>query len=164
VYGTAEWQGAWADDPQGLRRKLITVRVREDRLPGLLAGVVSIDLVGLSEAEARWRLLNEITAAVQGRAKPGSPPTFPLTRRAASAEPRFSGTLTILSTVPGRNPEFNQLSTVEPHQLRKTVDFLREAADERTYARIMFGPTAQQPSARKIADLFETCWMEIPVQ
>lgn len=41
------------------------------------------------------------------------------------------------------------------HPLRKVVDSLRETADEHTYAQIMFGPTAQRPRAREIADLFE---------
>lgn len=31
VYGTAEWRVAWADDPWGLQRKLIPVRVRAQR-------------------------------------------------------------------------------------------------------------------------------------
>lgn len=93
VYGTAEWQAAWADDPLGLQRKLITVRVRGDWPSGLLAGVISIDLVGLPEAGARRRLLNDIAAAVQGRAKPDSPPVFPPTLRAVPAEPRFPGAL-----------------------------------------------------------------------
>lgn len=44
---------------------------------------------------------------------------------------------------------------MERHALRNAVDSLREAADEHTYARIMFGPTAQRPRAREIADLFE---------
>jgi hypothetical protein len=106
VYGTAEWQAAWANDPQGLQRKLIMVQVRGDRPPGLLAGVVGIDLVGLSEAAARLRLRDEIAAAVRGRAKPDSPPPFPLTLRAVPAEPRFPGALPEVFTVPGRNPNF----------------------------------------------------------
>jgi hypothetical protein len=91
VYGTAEWQVAWAGDPQGLQRKLITVRVRGDWPAGLLASVVGIDLVGLSETETRRRLRDEIAAAVRGRAKPDTPPPFPLTLRAVSAQPRFPG-------------------------------------------------------------------------
>ena len=42
---------------------------------------------------------------------------------------------------------------MERHALRNAVDSLREAADEHTYASIMFGPTAQRPRAREIADL-----------
>jgi len=104
VYGTAEWQAAWAADPHGQQRKLITVRVRGDRAAGLLTAVVGIDLVGLSEAAARRQLREEITAAVRGRAKPGSSPPFPL--RAVPTEPRFPGALPEVFTVPGRNPHF----------------------------------------------------------
>jgi Tfp pilus assembly protein PilF len=106
VYGTAEWQAAWAEDPQGLQRKLITVRVRGDRPGGLLTGVVGIDLVGLSETAARRRLRDEIAAAVLGRAKPDLAPPFPQTQRAVPGEPRFPGTLPEVFTVPGRNPHF----------------------------------------------------------
>jgi tetratricopeptide (TPR) repeat protein len=102
VYGAAEWQAACGGDPQGVGRKLIVVRVRGDWPAGLLAGVVGVDLVGLSEAAARRRLRDDIAAAVRGRAKPGSPPPFPL--RAVSAEPRFPGALPEASTVPGRDP------------------------------------------------------------
>ncbi|MCA1693718.1 MAG: toll/interleukin-1 receptor domain-containing protein, partial [Actinobacteria bacterium] len=106
VYAATEWQAAWAGDPQGLQRKLITVRVRGDRSAGLLAGVMGIDLVGLPEAAARRRLRDDIAAAVRGRAKPGSAPPFPLTLRAVLAEPRFPGALPEVFTVPGRNPHF----------------------------------------------------------
>ena len=106
VYGTAEWQAAWAGDPQGQQRKLITMRVRGDWPSGLLAGVVSIDLVGLSEAVARQRLRDEVAAAVRGRARPGSPPPFPPVLRAVPVEPRFPGALPEVFTVPGRNPNF----------------------------------------------------------
>jgi tetratricopeptide (TPR) repeat protein len=106
VYGTAEWQAAWANDPQGLQRKLILVQVQGDRPPGLLVGMVGIDLVGLSEAAARRRLRDEIAATARGRAKPDSPPPFPPTLRAVSAEPRFPGALPEVFTVPGRNPNF----------------------------------------------------------
>jgi tetratricopeptide (TPR) repeat protein len=106
VYGTAEWQAAWVEDVQRPQRKLITVRVRGERPPGLLAGVVGIDLVGLSEAPARQRLRDEIAAAVRGRAKPGSSPPFTPTLRAIPTEPRFPGALPEVFTAPGRNPHF----------------------------------------------------------
>src|SRR5688572_7597592 len=49
VYGSAEWQAAWAADPDGSERKLLTVRVADCDRPGLLAGVVGIDIFGLDE-------------------------------------------------------------------------------------------------------------------
>ena len=61
--------------------------MRGERPPGLLTGVVGIDLVGLSEAAARRRLRDEIAAAVRGRAKPGSPPPFPPTPRRCRPSP-----------------------------------------------------------------------------
>ena len=111
VYGTAEWHAAWAEDPHGQQRKLITVRVRGDRPTGLLTGVVGIDLVGLPEAAARRRLREDIAAAVRGRAKPGSSPPFPAAARAVPAEPRFPGALPEVFTVPNRNPHFTGRAT-----------------------------------------------------
>ena len=36
VYGEGEWQAAWASDPEGTGRKLLTVRVDDSDRPGLL--------------------------------------------------------------------------------------------------------------------------------
>ena len=43
VYGTAEWQAAWAGDPLGARQKLLVARVEDCSRPGLLGQVVSFD-------------------------------------------------------------------------------------------------------------------------
>jgi uncharacterized protein YjbI with pentapeptide repeats len=93
LFGGAEWQAAWAQDPAGAGRKLLVVRVRECDRPGLLAGVVSTDVFGLSEAEARARLRAMVAAAVTGRAKPTVAPGFPGGGRAVAREPRFPGAL-----------------------------------------------------------------------
>ena len=37
VYGGAEWRAAWASDPEGTGRELLTVRVAKCNRPGLLA-------------------------------------------------------------------------------------------------------------------------------
>ncbi len=91
VYGGAEWQAAWAADPQGTNRKLLTVRVADCDRPGLLAGVVSIDLFGLAEADARVVVLDMAESAVKGRRKPLVAPRFPGVDRAVTTEPRFPG-------------------------------------------------------------------------
>jgi hypothetical protein len=91
VYGGAEWQAAWAADPDGAARKLIVFRVRDCARPGLLAMVVGVDLFGLDEPTARSRLLRSIAEAEAGRAKPTEPPRFPGNARAVPDEPRFPG-------------------------------------------------------------------------
>jgi len=71
VYGGAEWQAAWAADPRGTGRKLLTVRVGECDRPGLLAGVAGVDVAGLGEAAARAAVRAMVAAAVAWQS-PGS--------------------------------------------------------------------------------------------
>src|SRR5215470_8797163 len=47
VFATAEWVAAWRGDPLGEQRKLLVFRVAECDRPGLLGGVVSVDLFGV---------------------------------------------------------------------------------------------------------------------
>ena len=70
----SEWAAAYSQDPVGVRRKLVPVRVRPCSPPGLLASIVYIDLVGLTRDEARRALLDGLT--------PNRPP---------AEEPRFPG-------------------------------------------------------------------------
>lgn len=104
-YGTAEWQAAWASDPAGQQRRLLVARVRACERPGLLVGIVGVDLFGRPEAEARARLRSMVSSAVAGRAKPGTAPGFP-GGRAMTREPRFPGALPGVWKVPARNPNF----------------------------------------------------------
>jgi len=70
----AEWTAAFAKDPTGENRTLITVRVRDCKPLGLLASIVYIDLVGLNPSDAQKQLLSEIRASLSGRrAKASSP-------------------------------------------------------------------------------------------
>jgi hypothetical protein len=74
----AQWQAAWDDDPQGLGRKLIPVRVENCHPEGLLRGISYIDLVGLASEDAAHELVDEVKASLSGRrARPGRPPSFP---------------------------------------------------------------------------------------
>jgi hypothetical protein len=77
VFGAAEWQAIWVHDPDGAGRRVIPVRVAECERPGLLAGIVSIDLFGVPEPKALQRLQDAIQRALDGRAKPLQPPSFP---------------------------------------------------------------------------------------
>ena len=67
-----EWAAAFVQDPTGINRRLIPVRVRPVDLSGLWTAIVYIDLVGLTQDEARQRLLDGIAV---GR-RP-SRPAFP---------------------------------------------------------------------------------------
>ncbi|AGZ43449.1 FxSxx-COOH system tetratricopeptide repeat protein [Actinoplanes friuliensis] len=103
VYGGAEWQAAWAADPDGKDQKLLTVRVSTCERPGLLAGVVGIDVFDTTEPVARTRIQKMVGRAIKGRSKPDTPPAFPLTPRAT---PVFPGVLPASWNVPARNPNF----------------------------------------------------------
>ena len=66
-----EWTNTFANDSTGQLKKLLPVRVADCNPDGLLKARVYIDLVGLSEAVAKEKLLAGISS---GRAKPASAP------------------------------------------------------------------------------------------
>jgi hypothetical protein len=74
AYTRPEWASALARDPTGENRILLPIRVQECTLTGLLAQIVYIDLVGLTETEAKTRLLSQVQG---GRGKPDAAPLFP---------------------------------------------------------------------------------------
>jgi hypothetical protein len=73
-FGSPEWASAFAKDPEGYRRHLVPVRVRECKIEGLLKQIVYIDLVGKTESESQLALLNGVRGK---RAKPAKSPPFP---------------------------------------------------------------------------------------
>lgn len=78
-----EWAAAFAGDPAGVKAQLIPVLVEHCELPGMLAQVSYINLIGLNPADARTRLV----AGIQpGRAKPAAPPPFPGAVNSANTE------------------------------------------------------------------------------
>jgi WD40 repeat protein len=82
VFGAKEWNSAVASDSSGFARKLLPVRIEDCERPGLLAGIVSIDVFGVSEADAQRRLLDGVRGAIDGRTKPTARPAFPDSPRA----------------------------------------------------------------------------------
>ena len=106
VFGGAEWRAVWAQDPDGAGRRLLPMRVADCERPGLLAGVVGVDLFGVAEDKARQRLREAIARAVAGRAKPDQAPGFPGRSRVVPVRPSFPGVLPPVWNVPARNPNF----------------------------------------------------------
>lgn len=105
VYGGAEWQAAWASDPDGAARKLLPLRVGNCDRPGLLGAVTGFDLFGLSEAAAKSLLLSKVRSAVAGRAKPTAKPGFP-GAGGAGVRRRFPGSPPLVWNAPAHNPHF----------------------------------------------------------
>ena len=82
-----EWAAAFSQDPQGKKRKLVPVRVRDCETEGLLEQIVDVDLVGVTDLEqARTKLLGGI---LEERGKPEREPKFP----GCLEEPAFPGQL-----------------------------------------------------------------------
>jgi TIR domain len=117
VFGAAEWQAIWIHDPDGAERRVIPVRVAECERPGLLAGIVSIDLFGVPEPKALQRLQDAIQRALDGRAKPLRPPSFPAAAGSTDSEgspgshPATSATGTDRPRFPGRGYQVNVRSS-----------------------------------------------------
>lgn len=74
MYTQPEWSAAFAQDPTGVRKTLLPVRIQPCDLKGMLSQIVYLDLVGKAEAEARELLLAGLPT---GRAKPSAAPGFP---------------------------------------------------------------------------------------
>jgi WD40 repeat protein len=88
TYGKLEWQAALRADPAGTGSKLVTVRVEDCPLDGLLATITYVDLVGLTDPDqALRRVLERMRQALAGRAKPELRPTFPQHGRGRGADP-----------------------------------------------------------------------------
>ncbi|MEM9275388.1 MAG: TIR domain-containing protein [Cyanobacteria bacterium P01_F01_bin.143] len=68
-----EWATALAQDPESLERKLIPVKVKDCKPDGLLRTIVYVNLIGLTETEAKQALLDSLPE----RAKPEKAPIFP---------------------------------------------------------------------------------------
>ncbi|MFJ6135257.1 TIR domain-containing protein [Kitasatospora sp. NPDC092286] len=77
-YGRMEWQAALRADPDAPERRLLTVRIEDIPVDGLLATLTYIDLVGVTEpARARQLLLTRVTQTLDGRARPELRPGYP---------------------------------------------------------------------------------------
>ncbi|MER7500219.1 TIR domain-containing protein [Nonomuraea pusilla] len=77
-YGRMEWQAALRADPDNPSNKLVTIRLEDVQLEGLLSTITWVDLLGVAdEGHARALLLGRVGEALAGRAKPDAAPAFP---------------------------------------------------------------------------------------
>jgi tetratricopeptide (TPR) repeat protein len=96
AYCQAEWTSKFCEDPIGMQRGIIPIRVRETAIDGLLRSRIYIDLVDLEEEQAKEKLLQGVS---KKRAKPSHPPSFPGAKK-TSKRPRFPGTFPEIWNVP----------------------------------------------------------------
>ena len=104
-----EWAAAFAQDPTGKKRKLIPVRVTECALIGMLAPIVYIDLIGLSESDAKRVLLDGLKPS----GKPAQLQTFP----GKGAESAIS-----TAPFPPNVARLHGVSDLPPHYLPREAD------------------------------------------
>jgi WD40 repeat protein len=77
-YGRWEWMTALRADPDDPAHKLVTVRIEDCPIDGLLSTITYVDLVGIEDpGEARALLLRRIREAITGHARPLTGPGFP---------------------------------------------------------------------------------------
>lgn len=77
-YGRMEWQAALRADPDHPSNKLVTIRLEDVQLEGLLSTITWVDLLGVADpGRARALLLGRVREAMAGRAKPEAAPAFP---------------------------------------------------------------------------------------
>ncbi|TDB91719.1 TIR domain-containing protein [Actinomadura sp. KC216] len=77
-YGRLEWMAALRADPDDPARKLVTVRIEDCPIDGLLSTITYVDLVGIADPdEARGLLMRRIEEALAGHARPQDGPGFP---------------------------------------------------------------------------------------
>lgn len=107
-FTAAEWAAAFAQDPMGIERRLVPVRVVSCKPGGLLRAIIYIDLVGKNEESARAELLSGLSDS----GRPQRPPPFPGTTNPtqSTAFPGASDPLAAESrTSPSRTAELRKL-------------------------------------------------------
>lgn len=98
LYTQPEWAAGFGPDPTGKARRLIPVRVLDCEPSGLLANIISIDLVGRQEVDAREALLS----GMREDGKPSTPVPFP--GPDAGARPEYPGEPSPRSATPTTAP------------------------------------------------------------
>ncbi|BAJ26000.1 MULTISPECIES: TIR domain-containing protein [Kitasatospora] len=111
-YGRMEWQAALRADPDAPERRLVTVRIEDIPVDGLLATLTYIDLVGVARpAEARQLLLTRVAAAMDGRSRPELRPGYPGGVPGPADVPGAPGTLSPAGRTPAGAPTATTAAT-----------------------------------------------------
>ena len=169
LYVHPEWAAAFKQDPISSDRKLLPIRIAPCTLPGMLASLTYVDLVGKTEAESQELLLKSL----QARAKPTAQPTFPETVDVVEqpepddatfhSAPEFKATN--IEGIISNDSSSQQLSGIERLRLIQTLNALPSTQfDEIVFALNppvgnMPGNSAPQGSRSK--ELL--AWLESPV-
>ena len=93
-YGRMEWQAALRADPDNPSNKLVTIRLEDVRLEGLLSTITWVDLLGVTDSgQARALLLGRIREAHVGPGQAGGGTRLPdgCGPAAARADPAAAG-------------------------------------------------------------------------
>ncbi len=107
-YTNDEWSAALVKD-ESARHRLLPVRIEDVSPPTLLRPILSVELFGVSAAEARARLLR---AARGARGRPAKEPAFPGSEAVGQGSPpkeigpRLPGSVPQIWNVPARNRAF----------------------------------------------------------
>ncbi|MBF8189218.1 TIR domain-containing protein [Nonomuraea sp. K274] len=124
-YGRMEWQAALRADPDNPSRKLVTIRLEDVRLEGLLSTITWVDLLGVTDSgQARALLLGRVGEAMTGRAKPAAAPAFPYGAGVPAAAPTLPppGERARTRRAPVTAPRFPP--TVSADQKRESISVL----------------------------------------
>lgn len=107
AYAKPEWAAAFAQDPEGMKRKLVPVMVKDCMPDGLLKTIVHINLVNLSEEDAENTLFKGLLGT---RKKPVLAPTFPGIQSHAGKETiPFPGNAEETKSRPSRHPSIPRI-------------------------------------------------------
>ena len=108
-YTQPEWAAAFLRDPQGKARRLIPVRVAKCQPTGLLASIIYVDLVSLSEQDAQRALVD----GLKPTGRPVGPIRFP-------GQPIGPNVLT--TPFPPDLARLHSVPELPPHYLARTED------------------------------------------
>ena len=107
LFTNPEWVAAFAKDPRGEKRLLVPVRIEDFKPDGLFKALIYLDLVGLSESDAKKRLLTKIATTIQGLSAKPVKVAFPGTASSSVSKGlRYPGTPPEVCNLPRRNANF----------------------------------------------------------